>query len=83
MADGRIQDWRARQRVVAKMIDSAFNGDAPDEDSRVEFALITMAPNGDVLMVKNIDDHLLFGVFLQIIATKGCAVDDEAAVGHA
>jgi hypothetical protein len=82
MPHHRKQSFRERMPIVAKMVDSAFNGDAHQHDDRVSFAVVAVAPSGDASMCGNIDLRELTCVVLEIVAQQRGTLTDET-VGHA
>lgn len=84
MTDDRVQTWRERMPIVAKMVDQAFNGDAGQDAEHVRFALMIVCDNGAVSMIKNVCDGQMISAFLSIIAqTMSDDDDDEQVAGHA
>jgi hypothetical protein len=86
--DERVQTFRERVPIVAKMVNSAFNGDAHQREHYVGFALIAAAPNGDCTMIGNLAVAEVMRLLLHIVAQeqhgRGEDIDaDETPVGHA
>jgi len=81
MTDDRVQTWRERLPIIAKMVDSAFNGDTASNADAIRFVLIAVSPEDDIALVKNMTDHHAVISFLEVIAHMEDRPPDAA--GHA
>jgi len=89
MAD--LPTYRERVPLVGKMVDKAFNGDANDDDTQIDFVLITSKRDGDnrvTSMLTNFTElHEVISMLLTAMAESGgkfkpMSADDQP-MGHA
>ena len=85
--DKRIQTFRERVPIIAKMVESAFNGDAHQHDDRVGFAIICANHHGDCSMMGNLGIGEAMRLMLTIVAQQergeGEDIKIDEPVGHA
>jgi len=88
MAD--LDQYRERMPVVGRMIDKSFNGDRDEDDTPVDFILITCKVDGNqrvMATLSNImDPGTILGMMLKAFAEDGGRfrpIDEDEPVGHA